>query len=610
MFPPDQAPVSGAFVFLALVWCHNLVLPMSSRPATSSEPPLLALARIYLSQGQADMALRSLRTLSPNEVHDADLLHQWGLMEMQTGETARAADLLRRAWAMAPTVDAGLANNLGYVLQLAGHGDEAVEIYRVGVAHAPADAALGTNLGLCLKQAGHLAEALAAFDALLARHPHSVEGLCNRANVLVAMGRLEDALQSNQMAFALAPQHLTVLCNLSSVLSQLMRAEEALALAEQALAVAPRHATAWVQKGLALQNLRRFDEAAASYRQALQINPELGSAQQSLAGLYVAGLADEDETMVASSRSLALEVQRQFPAGGSRSEWHMAPFRLKHDFQQAQYLAGQGAPIPGLDRFLERAGAVLARASLGEEPVRLLADDWAAMSMYQQTPWVVASPTLPHALNPANDWRAIEQAYLRGSPEMLYIDDFLAPDALSALRRYCLESKVWLTEYRGKYLGAFANQGFLSPLHVQIGREMRERMPLVFRDNPVNQLWGFKYDAKLGTGIGVHADFAAVNLNFWITPDEYNLAPEAGGLKVYHVPAPQDWNFYQYNNDVSRIYSFLKEHRSDCLTVPYRCNRAVLFNSALFHETDRIDFVDSYEARRINMTYLFGRQLW
>jgi len=583
---------------------------MSSRPATSSEPPLLALARIYLSQGQADMALRSLRTLSLAEVHDADLLHQWGLMEMQAGEAACAIELLRRAWTLTPVTDAGLANNLGYVLQLAGHGDEAVSIYREGVAHAPADTALSTNLGLCLKQVGRLSEALAVFDALLVHHPRSVEGLCNRANVLVAMGRLEEALQSNQAAFALAPRHLTVLCNLSSVLSQLMRADEALTMAEQALALAPRHVTAWVHKGQALQNLGRFSEAVASYRQALQINPDHGLAQQSLTGLYVAGLADEGEAMLASSRSLALEVQRQFPARGAQREWRMAPFRLKHDLQQAEYLAGQGVPVPGLHRFLERAGAVLARAPLGHEPVRLLDDDWREMSTYQQALWVVDSPALPHALNPANDWRGIEDAYLSGTPEMLYIDDFLAPDALMALRRYCLESKVWLTEYQGKYLGAFANQGFLSPLHVQIGREMRERMPRVFRDNPVNQLWGFKYDARLGTGIGVHADFAAVNLNFWITPDEYNLAPQAGGLKVYHVPAPQDWNFYQYNNDVSRIYGFLREHGSDCLTVPYRCNRAVLFNSALFHETDRIDFVDRYEARRINVTYLFGRQLW
>ena len=266
--------------------------------------------------------------------------------------------------------------------------------------------------------------------------------------------------------------------------------------------------------------------------------------------------------------------------------------------------------MPGLEAYLTRAQAILARGTEAGAVLPLRGDDWQAMSTYLRAPWVAEAPALAHALNPDNDWVGIEQAYLRGTPEMLYIDQFLHPEALASLRRFCLESKLWLAEYQGKYLGAFANQGFLSPLHFQIARELRERMPQVFGAHPLNQLWGFKYDARLRTGIGVHADFAAVNLNFWITPDEYNLAPEAGGLKVYHVPAPRDWTFYEYNNDTSRIYSYLAQQRSDCMTVAYRCNRAVLFNSTLFHETDRIEFVDCYEARRINVTYLFGRQLW
>jgi hypothetical protein len=35
----------------------------------------------------------------------------------------------------------------------------------------------------------------------------------------------------------------------------------------------------------------------------------------------------------------------------------------------------------------------------------------------------------------------------------------------------------------------------------------------------------------------------------------------------------------------------------------------VVFNSALFHETDAIRFRDSYEDRRINITLLYGRKL-
>ena len=37
-------------------------------------------------------------------------------------------------------------------------------------------------------------------------------------------------------------------------------------------------------------------------------------------------------------------------------------------------------------------------------------------------------------------------------------------------------------------------------------------------------------------------------------------------------------------------------------------NRAALFNSAYFHETDEIRFAEGYESRRVNITYLFGER--
>jgi len=42
------------------------------------------------------------------------------------------------------------------------------------------------------------------------------------------------------------------------------------------------------------------------------------------------------------------------------------------------------------------------------------------------------------------------------------------------------------------------------------------------------------------------------------------------------------------------------------VTIPYRCNRAVVFDSDLFHETDAIRFKEGYLNRRINVTFLYG----
>ena len=126
---------------------------------------------------------------------------------------------------------------------------------------------------------------------------------------------------------------------------------------------------------------------------------------------------------------------------------------------------------------------------------------------------------------------------------------------------------------------------------------------------------GAEYWETTGRGIGgpwfaplVHADAAAVNVNFWVTPDEANLSPESGGLVVYKEEAPLDWRFTAYNADQGRIRQFLAQRDSGKMVVPHRQNRVVLFNSDLFHETDRFTFKPGYENRRINVTMLFGRR--
>jgi hypothetical protein len=40
--------------------------------------------------------------------------------------------------------------------------------------------------------------------------------------------------------------------------------------------------------------------------------------------------------------------------------------------------------------------------------------------------------------------------------------------------------------------------------------------------------------------------------------------------------------------------------------VPYRANRAVIFDSDLFHATDRPLFREGYLNRRVNVTLLYG----
>lgn len=101
-----------------------------------------------------------------------------------------------------------------------------------------------------------------------------------------------------------------------------------------------------------------------------------------------------------------------------------------------------------------------------------------------------------------------------------------------------------------------------------------------------------------------------MNFNFWITPDDANLDRENGGLIVYTKAAPladdlKKWNSVE-KTKISAMHEFIETSGADPVNIPYRQNRAVLFNSDLLHETAPFRFKKGYTNRRINLTMLFG----
>ena len=213
------------------------------------------------------------------------------------------------------------------------------------------------------------------------------------------------------------------------------------------------------------------------------------------------------------------------------------------------------------------------------------------------------APRVKHALNPTLDYEALQTAYLDSTPELLFYDDFLTPEALQALIDYCLDSTFWFdVKSHGGYLGAYSDEGFDGELLFQIANELHQRFPLIFKDYQLTQMWAYKYDSSM-SGIKVHADFAAVNVNFWITVDEANLDPESGGLVVYTVEAPGHWDFESYNTRADDIYKFLADNNAGEVVIPHRQNRMVMFNSNLFHKSDHHGRfrTDKYNYRRINV---------
>ncbi len=59
-------------------------------------------------------------------------------------------------------------------------------------------------------------------------------------------------------------------------------------------------------------------------------------------------------------------------------------------------------------------------------------------------------------------------------------------------------------------------------------------------------------------------------------------------------------------NSIKSMDKMNKEVKNqNYIKVPYKSNRAVIFNSKLYHATDKIEFRDNYIDRRVNVTFLY-----
>lgn len=534
----------------------------------------------------------------------------------------------------------------GIVLQGLNRLEAAVASYDRAIALRPDFVEAHYNRANTLHQLHNPEAALAGFDAVIALKPDFAEAHCNRGNVLKELKGLDAALASYDRAIAIKSNVAEFHCNRGNLLQELRRPADAVACYDRAVAIDPRYGEAYFNRGVAQQRLERLPEALASYDRAIELNPDypevyhnrglilrqlnrhddaLAShtkatelrpdhldSRRSIFWLKFSELNDVDTVERLSGEVMALQAKAEaVELMGRRT---IPGFRLLHDLEQTAYLLAEGHTDDGLREAHDTLQAVWSRQPAGEGlnayAVPLAEHEIAGINRFRNN--LIRYPTsaaLKHILNPDNDWRAIEDQYFGSRPEIVHIDNLLTEPALVELRKFGLISTVWKSEYKNQYLGAFAQDGFVGPLHFQLALELRQKMPRIFGEHALEHLWGFKYTANMSAGINVHADFARVNLNFWVTPDDANLDPTTGGLVVYDVPAPASWSFHDYNRDEASIYAFLEKSGAGKRRVPYRCNRAVLFNSNLFHETDELHFKEGYENRRVNITYLFGRGL-
>jgi tetratricopeptide (TPR) repeat protein len=559
--------------------------------------------------GAAEAAYRAVLAAYPEQ---PDALHYLGVIAYQQDDLDQAARLIGQARQLKPG-DPAVAANLGLVYQGQGRGAEAEAQFEASLDLEPRQPEAWFNLGLGRMQRHRYPEACDCFRRVLGLNDGHVQARRHLGLGLLALGQGGPAAEALSSCVEHAPDDARLKFELGrarELAGDLDKAAEAFETAsESETEIRPK---ALSRLSVVRRRQHRLDDALAAARTAVAGDADDPDALRSL-GHCLKALGQ-----LAEAGDVYRKAHRIFRDPAAAATTGLATFdtttraKLRHDAEQLDWLVASGrhvdtlAPIAAMTR--TALAGLPAAADDGELVPAPTSGDW-----YNRCHYLQPADRIPGgALGSGVDAAIVEADYHQRAPGITWIDDFLAPEALASLRRFCLSSTIWYDcDHPNGYLGAYLQDGFCNPLLLQIAEDLRAALPGIFGDHRLMQLWAYKYDSRM-SGIDIHADFAAVNVNFWITPTEANLDPDHGGMVIWDVEAPLEWTLDEYNTydpaQQAAIRQFLVDHNASEIVIPHRQNRCAVFNSNLLHRTDDIHFRDGYENRRINITMLFGHR--
>ena len=418
-------------------------------------------------------------------------------------------------------------------------------------------------------------------------------------------GNLAEAEAEYRAALRISPDTPALLHNLGVLLATRGETGEALALFDRLVALQPSYASAHFNRAGALRAAGRDADAIAAYRTVVALEPDHVDAHRALGFLWLAA-GNRGRALDHFARTYELRRGDDRIGAAALSLRTATREKLEHDAALFRHLPPRARDGRRFET-MARAYEAVAR-EIGDAVVELTDDQLDALGEgYNGPVRLTEAPELPGgAVNPDLDTAAIVREFRETTPGSARVAGLLNPRALMLLRRFLLESTIWhdFAHIPG-FVASYLEDGLACPLVLQIADEFRAAFPDLLGPHPLTQAWAFK--GLRGTEpIDLHADDAAISLNFWMTPDSANKVPGRGGLVVYPDPPPADWNLVDYDTDRVRIRAFLAGHEDRKLTIPYGENCGVLFESRLFHGSDSPDFAEGYENRRINITMLFG----
>jgi tetratricopeptide (TPR) repeat protein len=418
-------------------------------------------------------------------------------------------------------------------------------------------------------------------------------------------GRLREAEAWYHAALEVVPGHTAVMHNLGVLAIAQNNHAAAIELFDALIAAEPRYASAHYHRAVSLNALGRLGDAIHGYARAVALEPEHYASHRALGFLLLAE-GNRERALDHFARTYELRRGEDRADLSFRSLSWSTSAKLRHDGEQFRYLARKvrdGHRFDALAKIYETIAKDFdwTATKLSDAQLHALGED------YNTAIHLAAAPECPGgALRKRTDVEDITRQFRSHSTGAVFFDDLLTDEALAALRRYLLESTIWHDfSHIGGFVASYLEDGLACPLVLQIADELRAAFPKILGPHPLSQAWAFK-GLQPTSAVDIHADDAAVTVNFWVTETEANLKPGRGGLVVCRTTPPSDWVIEDYEADQKRIVAFLERNAGHTLHVPYRHNRAVLFESRLFHYSDAPEFRLGYENHRISVTLLFG----
>jgi len=192
----------------------------------------------------------------------------------------------------------------------------------------------------------------------------------------------------------------------------------------------------------------------------------------------------------------------------------------------------------------------------------------------------------PALLN-GRDWGDAEQALRSSSPfNYVVLDDLLDETAARALRGGLIEHWGW--RQKSPISPHLHNDRPDLPAVFELADDLRHAVPGLIGHLDLVFWWAIMYHRNVGGT--AHSDHGEVTLNLWLTPDEHNLDTATGGLVLLDVKRTPEMRIHEFSAPPLCSDYAARHTNGGQAVIPYRWNRAVLFDSTTFHHPQPMAF--------------------